>query len=485
MTTAAPTVLSLETDSAWVLIFVVSVATLIAALLLRRLIARPGGLASGLLLGIPLLLPLVAAAIYEHGVLPEVAILRPARAGLLTHPGSLLHLFFLADPGSHSFHLYALSGSAGPWLLLVGLSVSSFMLVRRAVGAVLVRRLIARSPVATDARVLDATQSLSEIAGLARPPEVRFLPDGISGAFAVGARRGRILISQDLVDELDDEELPAILAHEIAHLSARDVHLVFVTGVLRDLVAWNPVAHIAFRRLRADRELEADRRAAEITGSPLAVASGLVRVCEALSSKGKAMTPTLAALGPKARVSGRVHRMLALADRQLVPAFAGLPPIRRDRPVGKLPYFVAASLVALLGLQVGAKVAHENPAGLAFVWGAPAPQADTPLWNPQDARPLPSLSKTHSGHAAKQNLLPAHLARLVNDEMFVNNMSVRQRDVSRYLHRMTRLARLMGVPAAELRTHVPYQDWKAIPVIQHPLGGMLPAVYGLQAAFDS
>ncbi|MFN2593691.1 MAG: M56 family metallopeptidase [Actinomycetota bacterium] len=483
MTTAAPTVLSLETDSAWVLIIAVSVATLLAALVLRRLIARPGGLSSGLLLGIPLVLPLIAATIYEHGVLPEIAILRPARIGLLTHPSSLLHLFFLADPDSHSFHLYALSGSAGPWLLLIGLSVSSFMLVRRAVGAVLVHRLIAHSDYMTNDRVLEATAFLSEIAGLSQLPEVRVLPEGLSGAFAAGAFRSRILISQDLIDQLDEEELHAILAHEIAHLQSHDVHLVFAAGVLRDMVAWNPFAHIAFRRLKSDRELEADRRAAEMTGSPLAVASGLVRVCEVLSGKGHGPAPTLAVLRPRARISRRVSRLLALADRQ--PAFAFAAPFKNrwDRPVGRLPYLFAACLVAVLGLQVAAKVAHENPAGLAFVWGAPDSNSDQ-VWNPQEARPLPSLPKTR-GHVSKQQLMPAHIARLANDPMFIDGLSVRQKDVPRYLHRMVKLARLIGVPATELRGQLRYQDWKAIPLLQHPLGGVLPGIYGLKTALDS
>lgn len=483
MITSAPTVLSLETDSAWVLIVAVSLATLLAAVILKRLIGRPGGLSSGLLLAIPLVLPLIAATIYEHGVLPEVAILKPARAGLLTHPGKLLHLFFLADPDRHSFHLYALTGSAGPWLLLIGLSVSSFMLIRRAIGGILVHRLIARSEVTQDDRVLVATTELADAADLGFLPEVRVLPDGVSGAFAAGARKGRILISRDLLDGLDDEELRAILAHEIAHLQAHDVQLVFAAGVLRDMVAWNPFAHVAFRRLQADRELEADRRAAEMTGSPLAVASGLVRVCEVLSGKARGPAPTLAALRPRARVSHRVRRLLALADRQ--PAFAVTAPfgMRPGRAVGRASYLCAAALVALLGLQVAAKVAHENPSGLAFVWGAPEPQTDA-VWNPQEARPLPSLPKPH-GHVAKPHLMPARLARLANDPMFLGNLSVRQQDVPQYLHRMVKLARLMGVPAAELKGELRYQDWKAIPLLQHPLGGVLPGIYGLRAALDS
>ncbi len=50
---------------------------------------------------------------------------------------------------------------------------------------------------------------------------------------------------------------------------------------------------------------------------------------------------------------------------------------------------------------------------------------------------------------------------------------------------MMKLARLMGVPAAELKGELRYQDWKAIPLLQHPLGGVLPGIYGLRTALDS
>ena len=78
-----PTILALQADSAWFVIVAVSLVTLPVVLLLRRLIDRPGGLASGILLSLPLALPLVAAVLYGHPVLPEIAVLRPALQAVL------------------------------------------------------------------------------------------------------------------------------------------------------------------------------------------------------------------------------------------------------------------------------------------------------------------------------------------------------------------------------------------------------------------
>jgi hypothetical protein len=199
------------------------------------------------------------------------------------------------------------------------------------------------------------------------------LPQGTTGAFAVSGARGCILISHNLIDELEPRELEATLAHEIAHLKARDVRLVAIAGWLRDVVAWNPLAHIAFRRLQLDRELEADRQAAVLTGDPLAVASGLVKMCELLRCRSHRGPATALGFGPRGgRVARRVSSLLAVADGNRVAA-----------PAGALPYIAAATLAAVLALQVGMKVTAGGQSGaVALVWGTPR-SAATQVWTPE------------------------------------------------------------------------------------------------------
>ena len=373
MISAAPTVLAIEGDSAWIVILAVSSVTLVAVLLLKRLIKRPGGLASGLLLSLPLILPLIAALSFNQAVLPVVAVLKPADSSLLERSNELLHFLLLSDEGRHVVTAYALTTMAGAWMLWIGLSVSSFMLVRRLIGTVLVRRLIARCrrlETAAEGEIQMIVDRLCLSATLARPPRVLVMPEGTSGAFAVAGRRGRILLSPQLLEELDHEELEGILAHEIAHLEARDVQVAFTAGFLRDVVAWNPFAHIALRRLLADRELEADRRAATLTGNPLAVASGLVRLCE-LKPRRRMHRPGYALAFGGGRVTRRVGRLLALADGRTA-ATGG----------GAMPYLLAGLLVAVLGLQAGARVAAQDGGAFAIVLGSAAEPVRGDFWAP-------------------------------------------------------------------------------------------------------
>ena len=427
MISAAPPVLAIEGDSAWIVIIAVSLVTLPAVLLSRRLIDRPGGLASGFLISLPLSLPLVAAVWSASSVLPVVAVLRPVDESVLQRPGALIHVLW-AQMADGRLVPYTLWDTAGAWMLWIGLSVSTFMLVRRALGTFLVYRLIARCrplDVATEAHVGAAVDHLAGEVGLARSPKVLVMPDGISGAFAVGARRARILISNDLIQNLDEAELRAILAHEIAHIDAHDIGLTFAAGALRDLVAWNPIAHLAFRRLMVDREIEADRRAAEMTGDPLAVASGLIRACELRHLlPGHRRRLALSFLGNGGRVKRRVGALLALADGR---SYA--------HTSSHVPYVAAAFLVVALGLHTGARIAAQDQGAFAIVWGS-TDQPTEGFWSPKERR----VRQAEEGRVKPMKKTEAfHFAQIVGGE------AVREKHISQWLRAAKRVSRRAGL----------------------------------------
>jgi Zn-dependent protease with chaperone function len=436
----SPTIVALEVGSAWVVILAVSLVTFLATILVRKMISRPGGFSSGLLLALPLLLPVIAAAVYRHAVLPEVAVLRPVGAALADKPKELLHLLLVPHGSRATFYVF--SGEAGPWVFLVGAGVSSFMLIRRLAGSLVLHRLLRRClpPGPDDPNIVAAVESLASAAGLKRTPELLLLPDGVSGAFATGFRRNRILISVDLVATLDQAELNAILGHEIAHLQARDVPVVFLAGLLRDVVAWNPIAHIAWRRLLLDRELEADRRAALMTGEPLFLASGLLKILRLMKGQRSfSQKAALAFLRPGARIKQRVTHLLALADGRVV---AG--------PVGRNVYLMAALLVAVLGLQVGARIAADDSA-YAIVLGEADSTSDK-VWHPgAETKPLRQLYPRVEKGTVPRRLRPSKLDRLLRSTELRADLTLKQKDVGRYFKRIFNMAPLLGLPPASLQ----------------------------------
>jgi len=357
----APTIVAFQPDSAWIVIPVVSLVTLPVVLLFRRVINRPGGLASGALLTVPLALPLVAAFLYGHPVFPEIAVLHPVIAAL-QQSGRGLGKLVLVTPESNFLLPRALKVASTRWLVLLGSMSLVVVVVRSLLGTVTVRRLLRRCRSLESLNRSDVSRTaerLARAAKLEKPPEVLVLPPEVQGAFATGWSRCRILISEDLVQRLDDQELEATLAHEVAHIGARDLGVLLVARLLRGVVAWNPAAYWAFRRLAVDRELEADRIAARLTGRPLAVASGLLKVCELTEPRASWRTGLGFGGQHGRRLQRRVSNLLALADGDstaATPSFA--------------PFIAAAVLTIALVLAVGEEM-DRSGSTVALVWGTP------------------------------------------------------------------------------------------------------------------
>jgi heat shock protein HtpX len=83
--------------------------------------------------------------------------------------------------------------------------------------------------------LLARVERLATQAGVA-PPTV-FVVDGAANCFTVGGlRAGTLVVSESLLDALDDEELDAVLAHELAHLVNRDAAVLTLSSFLPMLV---------------------------------------------------------------------------------------------------------------------------------------------------------------------------------------------------------------------------------------------------------
>ncbi|WP_254763017.1 M48 family metalloprotease [Natrinema marinum] len=160
-------------------------------------------------------------------------------------------------------------------------------------------------------------------------PAVRVVDDETPSCYTVGRLTdATIVVTTGLVATLDADELEAVLAHEIAHVANRDVTLMTIATLFLEIAdrayraaglarraladpdglsaggrvalywflplvaltyvfvapilwAFPAIADWATRTLSQTREFAADAAAAEITGSPLALATALLTVAEA------------------------------------------------------------------------------------------------------------------------------------------------------------------------------------------------------------
>ena len=85
-----------------------------------------------------------------------------------------------------------------------------------------------------------------------------------------------VVVSRGLLATVDDAELDAVVAHEIAHLATGGNRESLVLWTLRALQAFNPCALLIFRALLEAREAHCDWLAATVTERPGTLASALL-----------------------------------------------------------------------------------------------------------------------------------------------------------------------------------------------------------------
>ena len=159
-------------------------------------------------------------------------------------------------------------------------------------------RLVGSPPGAEAAAALAEVPRLAALLGVAPPPVV-FLDRDQPVLFCTGVRRHTIVVSRGAVRLLDQDELRAALAHELAHLARHDPAASWVVMAARGLMAFNPAFQVLSRAIARDAEWLADDEAARACGDRLSLASGLVKLHRAIGSGPplRRVLPLAAALG--------------------------------------------------------------------------------------------------------------------------------------------------------------------------------------------
>ncbi len=151
---------------------------------------------------------------------------------------------------------------------------------------------------------------LSDKAGLPMP-KVYIIPERVPNAFATGRnpKHAAVAVTEGLLELLDEEEIEAVLAHELSHVRHYDILIGTIAATIAGAIAWianimqfgaffggrddrnvNPVvmillsiilpiaAGIIQMAVSRSREFQADEGAARLTGRPEWLASALVKL---------------------------------------------------------------------------------------------------------------------------------------------------------------------------------------------------------------
>jgi heat shock protein HtpX len=190
------------------------------------------------------------------------------------------------------------------WFIIAWFSHSS--MINSATGS----KPLARSE---NKRVYNLVENLCIAAGMTMP-KVNIIEDDSLNAFASGinTKTFSVSLSRGIIDKLNDEELEAVIAHELTHIRNRDVRLLIISIVFVGIFAFVSQAlfqSMRFGRIGRDkkggagiiialllalvglliaslfrfalsrkREYLADAGSAELTRRPLALASALRKI---------------------------------------------------------------------------------------------------------------------------------------------------------------------------------------------------------------
>ncbi len=165
------------------------------------------------------------------------------------------------------------------------------------------------------ARLRAKVRDLAVSTGLRNRTGVRVCADIRPWALATGLVHPQLVLSSGLVALLDEEELRAVLCHELMHIRRGDLWWTVLCGVLRDLTWFVPATRRLYAQMLIEQELACDD---QVVGEPrrLALASALVRVWQSGIGINHAPHGSLAFLSPQEpRTPGdgievRVRRLL-------------------------------------------------------------------------------------------------------------------------------------------------------------------------------
>jgi heat shock protein HtpX len=144
-------------------------------------------------------------------------------------------------------------------------------------------------------------------------PEVCLVDSGTPLAFTVRMRRRYVIaLSVGILECFDSREVEACIAHEIAHVKNNDFTIRFLATLCKVAVFSKPASYLIEAAIYRDREFQADKTAALLTGGPSALISVLTKLGEFNSrfSASAAVSPARACL------LDRAESVLRIFDKQ-------------------------------------------------------------------------------------------------------------------------------------------------------------------------
>jgi len=237
--------------------------------------------------------------------------------------------------------------AGGVWLAGVALGAAAWLRDRRR----LARKLSGRERAISGA-AFEHLGELRRVSGTRLGVRLSRAP-GLTAPITRGLFRPEIVLPPRAERDLLDDELSAMLAHELAHARRRDPLLLALCRAVEVLFVLHPLVRFARARLAEEIEIVCDDSAARWTGDPASLASCLAEVATWIVA-GSPEARAVAMAGGRSRLERRVFHLLDKRDRARAPGSRSI--------LVPFAFALAASVLPLPGVAMGtAKAAEPNP----------------------------------------------------------------------------------------------------------------------------
>ena len=193
------------------------------------------------------------------------------------------------------------------FFLLVELWFAGVVLfsLRSAGGFFLVVRLRRKESTPVSREFLELCQALQERMGITRM--VRYCESlQLDAPVVVGWIRPVVLLPVSALTGLDETQLQAVIAHELAHIQRLDAFVNLFQIAVESLLFYHPAVWWLGKRIREERENCCDDAAVAVCGSPVTYAHALARMAESR------VAPQLLMAANRGPLAARVARLLGI-----------------------------------------------------------------------------------------------------------------------------------------------------------------------------
>ncbi|HLW97267.1 MAG TPA: M56 family metallopeptidase [Candidatus Acidoferrales bacterium] len=204
-----------------------------------------------------------------------------------------------------------------PWIVEAWFAGVILFSMRTLGGMLLIERLRRRASVSVSETLLANCLALQKKLGIARV--IGYCQSlRVEAPVVIGWLRPVVLLPVSVLTGLTDEQLEAVIAHELAHIKRLDAFVNLFQVAAETLLFYHPAAWWMSARVRAEREHCCDDAAIELCGDAVAYARALAMMEERRSA------PALALAANASPLAARIRRMLGVAELRSGMRRAGL-----------------------------------------------------------------------------------------------------------------------------------------------------------------